>query len=314
MSEEAKCDCQHCGGHIAFPSEAAGQNVACPHCGKETAVGNPPQPSSKFFVWQNEQQQGPFDQETIQQMILDGQILEDTLVCPEDGGLDWTPAKELFFQDSVPENLKPGYVPPALPVETLGEIKINQFHSFFYQPPQTGDNATLEIRLLSGTELKIKAIRLFNESVLHAIAGKRAEAAHGHKGVSTGLGSIGSLEWVLGSSLVIGAVEGVLSAGAAKAGTNSLIEALRMERTLRESVFLLPVSIIQNIEHPLPGIWRVAGESKFQIPNQSPSAHKSAMTHDGDDFVTVQTDDGAVRSIRWSAVESYAYQKPNVTA
>ena len=32
MSNEAKCDCRHCGGHIAFPTEAAGQTVECPHC------------------------------------------------------------------------------------------------------------------------------------------------------------------------------------------------------------------------------------------------------------------------------------------
>lgn len=28
----AKCSCQHCGGHIEFPIEAAGQKVTCPHC------------------------------------------------------------------------------------------------------------------------------------------------------------------------------------------------------------------------------------------------------------------------------------------
>jgi ribosomal protein L7/L12 len=38
MSEESKCDCQHCGGHIAFPSEAAGQTVECPHCKCETLL------------------------------------------------------------------------------------------------------------------------------------------------------------------------------------------------------------------------------------------------------------------------------------
>jgi ribosomal protein L7/L12 len=42
MSEESKCDCQHCGGHIAFPSEAAGQTVECPHCKSETLLSLPP--------------------------------------------------------------------------------------------------------------------------------------------------------------------------------------------------------------------------------------------------------------------------------
>jgi DNA-directed RNA polymerase subunit M/transcription elongation factor TFIIS len=40
MSEESKCDCQHCGGHIAFQSEAAGQKVECPHCKNETLLSN----------------------------------------------------------------------------------------------------------------------------------------------------------------------------------------------------------------------------------------------------------------------------------
>src|ERR1035441_2953229 len=42
MSNESKCDCQHCGGHIAFPSEAAGQTVECPHCKIETLLLLPP--------------------------------------------------------------------------------------------------------------------------------------------------------------------------------------------------------------------------------------------------------------------------------
>jgi hypothetical protein len=38
MSTEAKCSCQHCNGHIAFPTEMAGQMLICPHCGMETKL------------------------------------------------------------------------------------------------------------------------------------------------------------------------------------------------------------------------------------------------------------------------------------
>jgi hypothetical protein len=41
MSTEAKCNCQHCNGHIAFPVEMAGQMSACPHCGVETKLSIP---------------------------------------------------------------------------------------------------------------------------------------------------------------------------------------------------------------------------------------------------------------------------------
>ena len=38
MSEEAKCDCQHCGVHIEFPAEMAEQTITCPHCQAETLL------------------------------------------------------------------------------------------------------------------------------------------------------------------------------------------------------------------------------------------------------------------------------------
>ena len=255
--------------------------------------------SPAFYVRLNDEQQGPFDQETIQQMIAGGQIKGGTLLWPTDGGLDWTPAKKLFVFNSGSE---------IFDGENLVEIVVNSCHSFFYKTDNEAENAIVEIRLQSGAELKIKAMRLYNESTLRVIASKRADAMQKHQGVSTGLGSIGSLEWVLASSLVIGAVEGVLSAGAAQSGTNSLVEAMKLEQGLREQVFLLPVSTIKNIEHPTPGIWRVDGENRFHIPNQLPSSHMGGFIHNGDDFLTVQTDTGTVQSIRWGAVESYAYR------
>jgi hypothetical protein len=38
MSNESKCSCQHCSGHISFPTEMAGQMIVCPHCGLETKL------------------------------------------------------------------------------------------------------------------------------------------------------------------------------------------------------------------------------------------------------------------------------------
>ena len=38
MSDDAKCNCQRCGQSIAFPTEIQGQDVACPHCGRETTL------------------------------------------------------------------------------------------------------------------------------------------------------------------------------------------------------------------------------------------------------------------------------------
>jgi hypothetical protein len=35
---EAKCNCQHCNGHIAFPTVMVGQMFDCPHCKMETQL------------------------------------------------------------------------------------------------------------------------------------------------------------------------------------------------------------------------------------------------------------------------------------
>jgi hypothetical protein len=34
----SKCLCQHCGGHIEFPTEGSGQTIACPHCQWNTTL------------------------------------------------------------------------------------------------------------------------------------------------------------------------------------------------------------------------------------------------------------------------------------
>ncbi len=127
----------------------------------------------KFFVWLNDQQQGPFPERTIQKMLAEKQITKDTLICPEGGDLDWIPAKDLFLQDSLPESLIP---PPS--IDELLE--------------QSDDGSRLDIRLNSGEELKIKAIRLYDEVALARINSKRAEAMKTLKGVSTGIAPWGS--------------------------------------------------------------------------------------------------------------------------
>lgn len=237
----------------------------------------------KFFALLSEQQQGPFDEQTVQKMISGGKIKRDILVCSEDGDLAWTPAKELFFQDSLPES----FVPPP----SIDEISVEQFD----------DGARLEIRLNSGTELKIKAVRLYDEIALAKVNSKKAEAIKMFKGVSTDIGPWGSIEWVLAASAVIGAVESVLSAGASSAGTNLLEDAIRAERQLRKEGIFFPVNKIQNIEDPTPGFWRA-------LAIKAKTA--TAFVHNGDEFISVMTDDNSACSIRWSAVERHFYSKP----
>src|SRR5439155_23966360 len=36
-----RTDCEHCSGHIEFPSELAGQSIQCPHCQQATSLPSP---------------------------------------------------------------------------------------------------------------------------------------------------------------------------------------------------------------------------------------------------------------------------------
>jgi hypothetical protein len=235
----------------------------------------------KFFVWLNNQQEGPFDERAIQKMLLEKQITRDTLICPEGGDLDWIPVKDLFWQDSLPESLIP---PPS--IDELLE--------------QSDEGSRLDIRLNSGEELKIRAIRLYDETALARVSSKRAEAMNLLKGVSSGIRPWESIGWVLATSAVIGTVESVLSTSASSTGANLLEEAIRAERNLhREGVFF-PVGIIQFIETPMPDFWR----AHAKIKNAT-----SAFIHNGDEFISVMTDDRSDCSIRWTAIGHYCYSK-----
>jgi hypothetical protein len=234
-----------------------------------------------FFVWLNDQQEGPFDERAIQKMLSEKRITKDTLICPEGSDLDWIPVKDLLWQDSLPESLIP---PPS--IDELLE--------------QSDDGSRLDIRLNSGEELKIKAIRLYDEIALARVNSKRAEAMKMLKGVSTGIAPWGSIGWVLAASAVIGTVESVLSAGASSTGANLLEEAIRAERNLhREGVFF-PVGKIQYIETPTPDFWRAYAKIKNAT---------SAFIHNGDEFISVMTDDSSDCSIRWTAIGRYCYSK-----
>lgn len=264
----------------------------------------------KFFTWLNDQEQGPFDEEVIQKMVKDGQIPSETPLRLEGSDSDWIAAKDLFPQQTLPEGFATKNSPSVLAHGSLVEIRVHDHLSFVYQPPKANDNSLVGIRLSSGVELKVKAVRLYDRNALSEIESKKAEAAQNNEGVSTGLGAWGSIGWVLATTAVIGAVEGALSAHTATKGMDLLSDAIRMELDLRNAGVFLPVAAIDNIEHPYPETWLVWGESTYFFGGKS-KKYSSPFVHNGDEFIVVQTEDGSVRSIRWSSVEHYAYL-PNI--
>jgi hypothetical protein len=192
-------------------------------------------------------------------------------------------------------------------------------------------NCLVEIRLNSGAELKIKAVLLYDEIALAKVNSKKAEAMKLFKGVSTGIGAWGSIEWVLAASAVIGAAEAAMSAGASSAGARLFEEAIQAEQKLRKEGVFIPLGKIQYIESPLFSLWRYVFTKNMEVEvpvpfegifskssregewkKQIKTVH-SAFVHNGDEFIIVQTDDGSTCSIRWSAVERYIYHSKSTS-
>jgi hypothetical protein len=201
---------------------------------------------------------------------------------------------------------------------------INLKESMNIQPEENISDSFVGIQLNSGAELKIKAMLFYDEIALAKVNSKKAEAMKLFKGVSTGIGAWGSIEWVLAASVVIGATEAALSAGASSAGARIFEEAIQAGQKLRKEGVFIPIEKIQSIENSLPGLWRFSYPEviQYEIPQEGilnrgkmetkTKTIQHAFIHNGDEFIVVKTDDGSTCSIRWSAVERYFYSKPTM--
>lgn len=179
-------------------------------------------------------------------------------------------------------------VPPVLPPTELFPSQLVWFGN---------ENSSLELRLISGLRIQAVAIQLFDAVRLQELATKKALATQSLGGVSTGLGAIGSLSWVLVSTVVIGAIESSLSKGAEKNGMAMLREIRVQEEKLRQQGRFVPVGQIYEIEHPSPNLWRTTPMDGFSL----------GFTYGGDEFVTLKDSAGLTHSIRWTCIEYYKY-------
>jgi hypothetical protein len=185
------------------------------------------------------------------------------------------------------------------------------------------------VLLTSGHVLKIAGVTLYPAEDLARVASLRVEAAAKLGGVSTGIGFIGSPGWALGASAALGLLEGAMSNAARREGFTILSKAEEMEReTLTRGLFFR-VGEISGIGRPSPAAWTAAAQTRRPAPlhhmgrrqradflaanglTESDVSNGSILipqtspfAHDGDDFLTIDTDIG-VMAIRWSSVVSY---------
>jgi transcription elongation factor Elf1 len=116
------CRCQHCDKGIEFDAGHEGELVACPHCGMETKLFLSPAMTerTKYFLWIDEKQAGPYDQQQIRDMVKAGEITALVLGHAADGSGEWSQIGSLFnmFPGSPAKSTPPPL--PAVPRKTKG--------------------------------------------------------------------------------------------------------------------------------------------------------------------------------------------------
>ena len=174
---------------------------------------------------------GLLDEKTVQKMISGGEIKRDTLGLFRRWRFSLDSSERIVFSRF------------ATRIFCSASVLLMK-----YQLNKSDDGARLEIRLNSGVELKIKAVRLYDDIALAKVNSKRAEAMKMFKGVSTGIGPWGSIEWVLAASAVIGAVDRFYQREhlASSVPGLPLKRRFKQERKLRKEGVFFPVSKIQS--------------------------------------------------------------------
>ena len=114
------------------------------------------------------------------------------------------------------------------------------------------------------------------------------------------------------TSAVVGAIEHAVSKGLSEEGIQLLAEATKSENSVRANGKYLPIAKIQNVEHPVPGMWRVPFERVATVLKQGFISTKEeklkvpcAYIHNGDEFVWIKNEAGKESAVKWDHVEKY---------
>lgn len=194
-----------------------------------------------------------------------------------------------------------------------------------------GDASDSYIELwVSGRTVRLSEIELLPEERVLEWRRLTALAQQQLGTVTTGVGFIGSLGWVAAGTLVVGALEGLLTSAAQKEGLRSLSQAQSIFEELRWSGQSLRIDQIDRLDLPYPTAWRGSTEVGVVIDLRTLSrAEAAALAADrrlsgqdavdfkitsyvarnfiaaSDEFIAGHCADCGRIKIRWSAVDSY---------
>jgi hypothetical protein len=190
------------------------------------------------------------------------------------------------------------------------------------------------VLLASGQSLRMKSVMLFKQESVNEISALRAGAAQKLGGISSGIGFLGSPEWVIGAWAVTSLISGALAAAERKDGLEMLNTAATKSLELANSGSYFPLDQLSNYHLPYPALWsaetvsnevvqawRMSKQALDELLKQNnltrsdargdqiTLAVKRQYVHNGEDFLNVETDIGPM-NVRWNSVIGYACPPP----
>jgi hypothetical protein len=105
----------------------------------------------------------------------------------------------------------------------------------------------------------------------------------------------------LGEAAAISIISGLLSSASQKQAVEMLQTAQRKSEAVAKSGVYVDFAGVTNSQSPHPSVWSASGEFK---ENWVHGSGRQRLVHNGDEFVNVETDMGAI-CIRWGQVAAY---------
>jgi hypothetical protein len=191
------------------------------------------------------------------------------------------------------------------------------------------------VLLSSGQTLRMRSVMLFEQERVNEISALRAGAVQKlGGGSSSGIGFLGSPEWVLGAWAVTSLISGALAATDRNDALEMLNTAATKSLELANGGSYFPLDQLRNYHLPYPALWsaEVVSNEIVQVwrlskqaltdllkennltkadvtGDQMTLAVKRQYVHSGEEFLNVETDIGPM-SIRWDSVVGYACPPP----
>lgn len=156
------------------------------------------------------------------------------------------------------------------------------------------EQTTGRLVLNSGAELIFNAVLMFSSDSIQNVESVKALAINKLTPVSTGIGFYGSLGHVVGASVALGLVEGIVNSARSQKGEEAMVDYLRRYIMLHNRGVFRPVLTIRNIQLAEPSLWYSVCEkdgTTYRLIDQP--------------FICIRLANGSPQSIRWSLVEQF---------